>query len=60
MSWIAQGVATPLMPVSWTRGSTGALLTNAWIEVSEAQPLFLDRLGRSIAVTHERPAAMGP
>ncbi len=43
--------------LSWTLGSTDAILTHAWNVVCEAQPSFLDRLGRSIGTTPERPPA---
>jgi hypothetical protein len=48
MSWIAQVAETPLMPDFWMLGSTGALLTHVLNAVSEAQPSFLARPGRSI------------
>jgi hypothetical protein len=49
---IALAVEMPSMPVFWTLGSTGAILTHVWNAVFEARPSFLDRLGRSIGATH--------
>ena len=41
-------------------GSTGALFTDVWNTVSEAQPSSLDRLGRSIGPTNVRHSAVAP